>query len=434
MGLGNLRSMWRRKAWAVVRREFASRVKTRWFVVSTLVAPVFLIGTLILPIALEEGSGPVRRIAVLDGGDLELGVTVEQQLLGTGRWYARRVEPRGGQVQGAAVDSLMQLIRTRVLDGVVLLDSSTIQSGAIEYRGRNAASLGDMRELRGALGKALLVERLRRAGVDRRVVSQAAASPELLAVHVATDGTTTASGEATFLVTYILAFALYVALFVYGQSVMRSVVEEKTTRIAEVLASSMPPEALMAGKVIGVGSVGLFQLAIWAVSGIAIYWLRGSLGGLFGLTHPKAVAFPVFPAGALLVLLAYFVLGYFLFSALYAGVGAMVTTEQEAQHAQMPVTFLLVPGLLLFPALLDDPASGLGVVMSLIPFSSPILMPVRWIVGSVPAVQLVASLALLVSATAGAIVIAARVYRVGILMYGKRASLTEVLRWIRYSG
>ena len=428
-----IRPMWRRKALAVARREFLTRVRTRWFVLSTLAAPVLLIGTLVLPVMSRGGSGPPRRVALLDGGDVELGIAVEQHLLGTGRWYAHRVDPGARNRAGRLIDSLTEAVRVGSVDGVLILSETSVDSGSIEYRGRNAASLGDMRDLRAALRQALLVERLRRAGVDPRLVADAAGGFALSAVQVGPRGERQASGEATFAVAYVLAFVLYVALFVYGQSVMRSVVEEKTTRMVEVLVSSMRPESLMAGKVLGVGSVGLFQLSIWLASGAVVYASRGRLAGALGSHEVASIAVPGLSLATLLVLFTYFVLGYFLYSALYAAVGAIVTTEHEAQHAQLPVTLLLVPGLLVFPALLDDPTSRLGVAMGLIPFSSPIIIPVRWIVGAVPPAEFIASLGLLLLATAALVVMAARVYRVGILMYGKRASWGEIVRWLRHS-
>jgi len=413
--------MWRRKAWAVVRREFGTRVRTRWFIISTVVAPVFLFVTLVIPIGFGDGgAGPVR-VVVLDDGDAAAAAVVEQQLLATGRWYARPL--RGGD---QLADSLAQAVQARQLDGFVIVTGRSVEGVTAEYRGHNVGSNADMKELGLALSRALLSERARRAGVEQAVVNAIRQGADIVMVPLE-DDSRRPSGGATIAVAYLVVFLLYISLLVYGQGVMRSVIEEKSTRMAEVLASSMPPEALMAGKVIGVGAVGLFQLTIWVTSGIVLYQLKS--GGVSDEASAAAI-FQGLTATSVIVLGLFFVLGFFLFSALYAMVGAVVTTEQEAQHAQIPVTFLLVPGLLLFPAMVGDPAGRLGVVMGLIPFSSPVIMPVRWVMGAASAIQLLVS-TLILALTAGTFVmIAARVYRVGILMYGKRATLSEVIRWI----
>lgn len=417
-----------RKIWAVIRREFLERVRTRWFIVSTVLGPAFMVSVVALPALVDGGEGS-KRIVIADRGAGEFGRRLAGEFGSLSGWHSGWIAvaaPRAGVVY----DSLSGLVRGGSVDGFLIVDGTSVESGTIEYRGRNAASPSAMRELRGVLRQAVVSERLQRAGVNPQLVAEAAREVSITTVQVSKRGRRQASGEATFVFGYAIVFVLYLALIVYGQSVLRSVVAEKTTRIAEVLVSSMRASELMAGKVIGVGSVGLFQLGIWTATGWALYRFHASLGERLGVEGLAAATFPTISLGTLTVVFVYFVLGYFLYAALYAAVGAMVTTEQEAQQAQMPVTLLLVVGLIMFPAVMNDPVSRVAQVLSLIPFTAPIIMPLRWVVTSVPPTELAASVTSLFLGTGALVWLAARIYRVGILMYGKRATLREVARWV----
>lgn len=219
----------------------------------------------------------------------------------------------------------------------------------------------------------------------------------------------------------------------YGVNVKSAVLEEKTTRIVEVLVSSIHPFPLLFGKVLGVGAVSLFQFLIWGVAAGGLLRVRGVLGAhvssmdgpiqLFQVPHVSSATVAIF--------LVYFLGGFFLYSAMFAAVGAMSSSEQEAQQAQQPIVYVLVLAFLSMFAPLTDATSALAVTLSLVPFTSPIAMPVRWATGDLPRTELWVSLALLVAAIVAATWVAARIYRVGMLMTGKRPNLRELLRWVR---
>jgi len=212
-------------------------------------------------------------------------------------------------------------------------------------------------------------------------------------------------------------------------------VEEKTTRIVEVLVSSLRPFELLTGKVVGVGAVGLFQLSIWAITARLLLTQRDVIGRMFGLEgSPQAFPLPEVPVSTILVLLIYFVLGFFLYAALFAAVAAMSSTEAEARQAQAPVTlFFVIPSVVSLMAMLTEPDGALFVALTLIPLSSPVSMPLRWVVADVPIIELIGSIVFLVLGLLFITWIAGRIYRVGILMYGKRPSPREVWRWVRAS-
>ncbi|NIM51854.1 MAG: ABC transporter permease, partial [Gemmatimonadales bacterium] len=234
---------------------------------------------------------------------------------------------------------------------------------------------------------------------------------------------------------YTVWFVLYVAILLYGMQVMGSVVEEKTSRIIEVLVSSLRPFQLLAGKVVGVGAVGLFQFLIWGVSAWVLIRHRDVVLGVLGVQVPTGSGFglPDVSAATLAIIVTFFLLGYFLYAAMFAAVAAMSSTEAEARQAQTPVVMLLVLPSVLLIGILQQPDSGLAVSLSLFPFSSPIAMPVRWAAAQVPAEEVLASVALLVVALWLVTWAAGRIYRVGILMYGKRPNMRELARWVRAS-
>ena len=224
---------------------------------------------------------------------------------------------------------------------------------------------------------------------------------------------------------------LYMAIIVYGVQVMGAVVEEKSSRVVEILVSSLKPFELLTGKVIGVGGVGLFQLLIWAVAARVLLSQQELIAGLLGFEWSgEAFALPEVPVASLVVLLLYFVLGFFLYSTMFAAVGAMSNSEAEARQAQTPVVMLIViPALMAFSAI-NDPDGSLARTVSLVPFSSPIAMPMRWAAAAVPLSDLAQSVAYLIGTSVVVTWIAGRIYRVGILMYGKRPTPRELLRWV----
>jgi ABC-2 type transport system permease protein len=235
----------------------------------------------------------------------------------------------------------------------------------------------------------------------------------------------------TFILAFAVAFVLYFTLLLYGVATMRSVLEEKTTRVVEILASSARPFDLMAGKILGVAGAGFTQYMIWGVTGLLISTYGSAAVSAFRPGAP-ALRFHI-PVSLLIYGMLFFLAGYFLYASIYAAVGAMVSSDEEAQQLQLPMTLLIVVAFLLYPAVMRDPSSRLSVIISLIPFFSPILMVFRIGLQTPPLWQIILSLVLIIATTIGVVRVASKIYRVGILMYGKRPSLVELLRWLKYT-
>jgi ABC-2 type transport system permease protein len=233
----------------------------------------------------------------------------------------------------------------------------------------------------------------------------------------------------SFFGAYAMMFLIYFTVVFYGMNVARSVVEEKTSRIFEVLLSTVKPQSLMAGKLLGVGAAGLTQMAIWFVLISAVV---GSSAASASTGHGGLAAFGIHPL-QLFFLAAYFLLGFFFYSAIAAAVGASVSSEQEIQQFSMVIVAPLTVGMILIGYITSNPTALPVVLLSLFPPCAPIVMFLRMSSQMPPAWQIALSMVLMLLFIWGAIWVASRIYRVGILMYGKRATLPEMLRWMRYS-
>lgn len=433
-----------RKIFAVIRREFMVRVQTRAFVVGTILGPLLMGSLFVLPILLESGDKEPKRIVVLDAASGEFGARVSAALVAARQSTDSLAPPRyavtylpAGAGNLAPLDSLIPLAVGKssptALVGIVVVTDSVFETGRMHYYGSNVGSRSEMSELQRTLRQAVIGERLGRAGVDPSVLMVATAPISLETARVSNGQLSGESGESSFILAYVMSFLLYLALLLYGNQVMSSVLEEKSNRIMEVLVSSLSPFELMLGKVIGVGSVALLQLGIWTGTAKVLTSQRAAIAELLGAAPADVGAMPI-PAisGSLLVVyLSFFVLGFFLYSAAYAAVAATCSTQQEAQQAALPVTLCIVVGLILMFGLLDEPNGTLGKVMSLIPLFAPFVTPVRYSLSPLPIGELLLSAASTGLGVLGVAWVAARIYRMGILMYGKRVSLAELWRWVR---
>ena len=433
------------KLWAVIRREFSTRVKSKAFVISTVLFPVLMGFMMVFPVFLASRQTEAKRIVIIDAASGQFGLELERALAESRRdnspnsklRYSVSRVPAEGRVQPVR-DSLVRLTglakdTVYQIDGLLIATENAVETGQIEYLGDNVGSFADMAVLERVIESVLRVERLERRGVDPLLVREASV-PVHMATSKITEGRETGeSGQASFVLAYAMSFLLYFSLLIYGIQVMTSVIEEKTNRIMEVLASSLSPFQLMAGKVIGVGATGLLQLMIWVGTAMFLSANAAAIAGLFNMPPESAAQMPI-PAisGSLLVVfLAFFLTGFFLFAAAYAAVGAMCNTMQEAQQASTMVTILVAVGFISIFSLLNEPNGTLAKTLSLIPFFAPIVMPVRYSLTSISVIEVLTSLAITVTTMILIAWLAGRIYRVGILMYGKKPTFKELVHWVR---
>jgi len=419
-----------REMWVIAKREFYERVRSKWFVVMTVLWPILMVGMIVVP-ALIGGQGTEGAKVVVVDRSGELG-----DLMKTTLGMPPPIGLSWNTSLGAADSDEKQLrakIKSNEINGYVVIPKDVLEGGEIVYNGDNASNqtvavlfpqvangvVLHKRGLRAGLSELQLFSLMKRANVSVR--------------HTTGEEEGTA-GIFAFLVGYMIAFFIYILITLYGINVMRSVVTEKTSRVVELLVAATKPRAMMSGKILGVGFAGLLQIGIWFVIGYVVISQREALLGMFGAKPDATSMMPSLTTAQLAITLACFILGYLFYSALYAAVGAMVSSEQDSQQAQMPVTFLLVIGIIAITAVTNDPRGQAAQIMTMVPFWSPMLMPLRYFLGGASLAQVGLSLAILAAATVLVARAAAKIYRVGILMYGKRPSLRELVRWLRYHG
>ena len=412
-----------RQVWVVLRREYIERVKTKGFIIATIAMPVLMIGLIGLSAFLSiQAERADRDLALVDlTGQLGESVAAGMQAVG----YDIELVDRDVDLQ-----EMDRRVNEDEIEAYVLLDDLTLQEGTFAYRGKEAPGTVRRALFENVVVETVLELRLSFAGSAeglRGLLAGGRLSFESLGEE--RSELERVSGMATG---FAGAFLLYFTMLFYGAYVLRSVLDEKRNRVVEVVVSSISPWRLMLGKILGVGSMGLTQVGIWVgcaaligllgVPMIAANWPAVDVGELSQLLPGPG------PLGLLLV---FFLLGYFLYSSLFAAVGAMCSTEEEAQQAQFPVMMLLIIPFILQMTSIEG--SGLPWMdwAALFPFFSPIMMYPRAVVGAVPWWMVGTSLVLMAAALIGTAWVAGRIYRVGILMQGKRPTLRELVRWIR---
>lgn len=420
-----------KRVMTIVRREYLQRVRNKWFLAATLLVPALMLGATFMPILLAERSqSRPLAVAIIDRTGGELGermaeLLAEEEMVG--RTY--RPESAVGTIDELRAEIGSDVVAAAETADAFLLFPADIASGAVP----SVITVSDVgfreRSLRRAVEDAVHWWRARQAGLDAQGAEAVLADVNLvvqpLAVEEQRDG-------AFQLVGFAFAMMLYFMFLVYGQMVARGVLEEKTSDIVEILVSSVRPWEMMLGKILGIGAVGLTQVGIWAVVGLVLssFGLGGQIGDFFG--SAADIAEFAFPTSILVFAFLYFVLGYLMYSAIFAGAGAMLTSEQDIQQVLIPVMMPIIFPILIISQVMDTPNRPWIMATSLFPLFSPILMPVRNAITNVPMWQNLAAVVLLVIAIFVAAWIAGRIYRVGILMKGKRPSVGELMRWMRH--
>lgn len=408
--------------WAVIRREYLQRVRSKWFIFSTIGGPLFMVALTVLPMYFAaKGEEADRTLVVVD----ETGVIYDR--------LAPRMEEAGYDVTSEpwssdAVVSLTQRATDGDIGGFILLDAETLNSGKAVFYGTDRPSAIRRVTLRSAIVQSALEQQLSSAGLDAEALLKGG---DLQIEVLSSEGA--GMEDPRFLIAYMGAFFLYMVILLYSIAVMRATLEEKTSRVVEIIISSMKPWHLMLGKILGVGAVGMTQMAVWL--GSAALMASAGLPALMA-ARPEMASLAqikdVLPGVGLMILfLGFFVFGFFMFSGLYAAVGAMCNTDEEAQQAQFPVIMLLVVPILFVMNVIQNPGTPLSVGLSLFPFFTPVLMWARVAGGGAPAWQIAVSFVLMGAATLAVAWLAGRIYKVGILMAGKRPTLPELWRWVR---
>lgn len=448
------------KLLAIIKREYLQRVRSRMFVVWTILGPLMLVFFSVVPalvfgikageptrIAVVDETGKMYervRASLVDEGTTDKGAEVssendpvrnlnanpQERMRRASRTMSGsyRVEPfnLNGRSTEDAAEELKKRVRGNQLDGYLIIPRDVLTTIQIGYYGRNTGDVVTMDQIRSRVAKAIREQIIAEANVPAKIFEEINRPVKMEPRRVTEEGTERDSG-AGFILVLIIGFLIYLMLVTYGQVILSAVVEEKETRIAEVLFSSVRSFTLMMGKLIGVSLVALTQYGIWAIA-FTLFALYG-VGMLAASGIP--VELPQIPPSLVIYFIIFFLLGYFIYATIYALVGAMVTTAQEGGQVALPVIFLLMIGFYLSFAVMRSPNSSFAFWASMIPFWSPITMMVRIVTQQPPFWEIALSIGIGIATALLLLWLAARVYRIGMLMYGKRASIPEVIRWVR---
>lgn len=424
----------------VAKNEFLKRVKTKWFVLTTLLGPAALIAFMVVIgfVSASSMTSGNQTVAVIDN---------------SGILFSGLQDP-DGQISFVAPnvpeDSVRVAVIRGVFDGYLLLDAEIISgAGEADYYSRDGGGISFFsRKLRNLVQRTVEERRLLEQEVPQEVFDILNASVDVNMIKLSETGETSGGTEAFAAVGFIMGFLIYITMIIYGSVVMQGVMQEKVNRVVEIIVSSVRPFDLLMGKVLGIGAMGLLQMAFWALLIMGGVIFSGAIVALFldpaNLNLPSTAtqeellaavdfAIPAIDPLVFVWFVAYFLFGYLLYASLFAAIGSTVEQQQDAQSLMLPVMLPIILSIFFLQAVVEAPNSTLAIVLSMIPLTSPISMVVRFAVTEVPFWEVSLSFLILVGSFIGAIWIASRIYRVGILMYGKKASFADLARWIRYA-
>jgi ABC-2 type transport system permease protein len=445
-----------RKFLAVVKHEYR-KIVMRWsFILGTLLMPAMAVIFAFVPMLIFSIRSEPARIAVYDpdGAITErLEAALTRQDAGPAKIERMDntdtispLEPKQPSVGQSAEFKLLRIttsssepeaVRRELLDRIrnkefdsylIIPRDATSPEAEFEYRSRRGGDFVLSSTIRKALDEAVRSQRLSDAKIDETELRRLTAPIKFDAKGLDETGTEKDSGG-VFVASFVIALMIYLTLTIYGQAILGAVVEEKETRIAEILFSSARPITLMFGKLVGVGLAGLTQLSIWVISAVSVITFAALQADL----RPFLKSVPSITPGMVFLFLLFFLLGYFIYASIYALIGSAVTSVQEGGQFSFPAVVLMLISFYFSFAVMRDPNSSVSFWVSIAPFFAPITMPVRILAEMPPLWQIGLSLALNILAIVGLMWVAARVYRVGMLIYGKRATIPEIWKWMRYS-
>ncbi len=421
------------RIWVVVRQEYLMKVRTRAFLFGTFVVPLLFAAMGVLPAYfMSKSVEQPGTYAVVD----ESGVLLEPLIRAlddstkTGeRLFTLVAEPTLGRTREALERELGTRVAAGELAGFLLVPANAVEDGEVAFGATSVSDFQRNEKIHASVNEAVREVRVSRTRLDPVEVKAVLKTVPFSTFKVGERGEVKKDSGTTFMVAYAIGICLYMVLAIYGGMMLRAALEEKTSRSAEVMVATIRASTLMAGKIIGIGLVGLTQVAIWAF--VVVLFSSGSASflspaareviGEIGFTPVMGLFFAV-----------YFILGFLFYAALFGAVGAMVSSESEAQQAQWPVMVPLFISFMFMFMALRDPNAPLVRVISLIPFFSPIMMAVRICVVTPPWWEIALSLILLLAFIWCSMWIAGRIFRVGLLMYGKRPTLPELVKWVRF--
>lgn len=436
------------KTWLIIQREYSTRVRKKSFLLTTFLVPIFFIAMYVGVIFLTKKSYEDNHATVFildETGDIASRLKDSKALT---------LVP----IDESLNDVIARVSKEESDKGILLIPEDFYENRSVEILSIEKPNILIQKEIENQLEDILRSDGYEKIGVDVAQINEIKTDVQVAPKQITEEGDTKDSNtQVAMIISMALAVLVYISLFLYGSQVMRGVIEEKSNRIVEVIISSVKPFQLMMGKIVGIGLVGLTQFALWLLlSGILFTAASALISNPADLqetmqsasgtdlnqisqSNPQAAKImasleSINFSELILTFFIFFFGGYLIYSALFAAVGSAVDSETEANQFTFPITMpLLLTYMLSFGVLVNDPNGTISTWLSFIPFTSPIAMIVRVPFG-VPTWQIFVSAVLLIGGFLATTWVAARIYRVGILMHGKKASFGELMKWFKYKG
>lgn len=432
------------KIMTIIAHEYLSKVKTKGFIIGTIIGPILMLIVMVVPslIGYLSSKEDTKKIAISDKTQL-----IAPQLL--------ELNNKIYYISNAEQNLLKDSVKNNLLDGYALISEDFLESGKAFIFTTGGGDLSFGGKLTDDLNSIRRKEIINRSGIDTLLLQKVQSSVDLQELTINNDSKGSVEknqSEVFAILGFAAGFFIYIMMLMYGSLVMRGVIEEKANRIVEVIASSVRPIDIMFGKVFGIGLVGLTQMLFWLVMGGIILMAAGpilqsiapeagnmlssasSVSSVNGMpVVSDGFTIPSISIWVVLAFIFFFLAGYFIYATLFAAVGSAVDQEQDAAQLQTPITITIIIPFLFISAVMTNPNGTLPTILSMVPFFSPMIMLARIVVtdGQLPLWQVLTSMGLCLLTLYGCIWAAAKIYRVGILMYGKKPKLSDLLKWLR---
>ncbi len=414
----------------VLRHEFGLKLRSKGFIILTFLTPLILSLTVVIPVIVGNlNKGEKTKIVIVDESGKIASHFASSKSRDTSNHPIYEIVNSPAS-PSHITDSLKALIGKKEIEGYLRIPGDIVEntSAKATLGVRNASNFSELGEISDEFKKIVSNERLRNRGIDPATLDSLTSDASIDVLRVTNNAETKDNGVG-FAAGYFTGFLLYMTLLIHGSLIMQSVIEEKSSRVVELLISSITPKELLLGKILGVCLAGMLQIAVWALMiAVLSFFALPMLLTSFG----PALSTIITPL-SLIYLVLYFIGGFLIYATLYATIGATVEQASDAQSMTTPITMLIIIPILVISSVIQSPSTLTSTILSLIPFFSPILMMGRIYSETPPFWQIALSFVLMGLTFYGIMSGAAKIYRTGILMYGKKFTFKEVFKWLKYS-
>ena len=429
------------KLWLIIKREYLNKVRNRTFIIMTFVSPLIFVGVALLIGWLTSiNSDTSRKIAILD--------QTEDNYISL---FESNERNEYIKLNGISKEAAITASKEADYYGLILIEAQKGQLADLSFYSDDSPSQGFLESIEDKINKEATANNLKDAGIDINVINRSKVTKEIQVQNFTGEKTSKMSGWVKIAAGGIAGYLLMMFIIIYGNMVMRSVIEEKTNRIIEIIVSSVKPIYLMIGKITGTSLAGITQFIIWVIVGFILMIVATTFFGVDAFSTPanadvlaqaqdpnkfQLIANDIAQLPILKILICFFIYfmgGYFLYASIYTAIGAAVDNETDTQQFMLPVILPLMLAIYVgFFSVMDNPHGTVAVIFSYIPLTSPIVMLMRIPFGEIAWWEIALSMLLLYISIIGVAMLAAKIYRIGILMYGKKTNWKELYRWLRY--